>query len=122
VSTTSIGIRAEDAAIKYLQQNDVRILYKNFRCKLGEIDLIAQDQQYLVFAEVRFRATNEFGGAIESITLAKQRKIIRVAEFFLATRTWAQNVKCRFDVITMSQTVASPHIQWIKDAFDGEIY
>jgi putative endonuclease len=120
-SSVRIGLRAEDAAIEFLQRQNVLILHRNFRCRFGEIDLIAKDDQHLVFAEVRYRKNTKYGTASETVTVTKQRKIIHAAEFYLRTRAWAHKVKCRFDVIAMSQTIDSPHIDWIKDAFNGEI-
>lgn len=118
MSSICIGSQAEDAAIRYLERQNVLILHRNFRCKFGEIDLIAKEDQYLIFAEVRFRKSINYGSASESVNSLKQRKIIKAAQFFLNTRDWACNVKCRFDVIAMSQTIDAPKIEWIKDAFN----
>lgn len=119
MSAVSTGELLEEVAAKFLTAHKVRILERNFRCKLGEIDIIAQDNQCLIFAEVRFRKSNAYGSAAESVTLSKQQKIIRTAQFYLQNRDWAQKVSCRFDVIAISQSVISPHIEWIKDAFDA---
>ncbi len=118
MSSISIGSQAEDAAIDYLKLQNVLILERNFRCRFGEIDLIAQQDQCLIFAEVRFRKNTNYGSASESVNSPKQRKIIKAAQFFLNTRAWARDVKCRFDVIAMSQTIDAPKIEWIKDAFN----
>lgn len=113
-----IGWQFEKLAATYLQQYSVRIVDQNFCCKMGEIDLIFEDQECLVFAEVRYRSYAAFGDAAESVTYAKQQKIIRAAQFYIQTRTWAQNVTCRFDVLAISGTPTAPKINWIKDAFD----
>lgn len=118
MTSVSIGARAEDAAAVFLQNLNATIIERNFRCRFGEIDLIIRDHDYLVFAEVRFRKSDAFGSASESVNIHKQRKIILAAQFFLKSRIWAQNVKCRFDVIAITQTIESPQIEWIKDAFN----
>lgn len=111
------GNRIEDLAVEYLQNTGVIILHRNYNCKLGEIDLIAQDATTLVFIEVRYRKNNAFGTAAETVTEIKQQKIIRTAQFFLQTRSWAAQLPCRFDVIAMSQQNGGLNIEWIKDAF-----
>jgi putative endonuclease len=112
------GELTENIAVAYLAKHKVTVLHRNFRCKLGEIDIVAQDQNCLVFAEVRFRKNDNYGNAAESVSSAKQQKIIRAAKFYLQTRAWAQNCNCRFDVIAMSNSRESPKIEWIKDAFN----
>lgn len=119
VQTKSIGTAYEDLAVAYLQQQNLHILQRNFRCKLGEIDVIAKDKDALIFAEVRYRKNSAYGGAAASVTTTKQRKIIRTAQFFLQSKTWAQQINCRFDVIAITQSTQSPTIEWIKDAFNA---
>lgn len=119
MQTRNIGTTYEDLAVAYLQQQNLHILQRNFSCKLGEIDVIAQDNDALIFAEVRYRKNSVYGGAAASVTTTKQRKIIRTAQFFLQTRIWAQQTNCRFDVIAITQSMQSPTIEWIKDAFNA---
>jgi len=118
VTAISTGTLLEDVAITHLQKNNLLILHRNFRCKTGEIDVIAKDQSYLVFIEVRYRANDLHGSAAESVTKTKQQNISRTAQFYIQTRRWAQNVNCRFDVVAISGAVESPKIEWIKDAFN----
>ncbi|MFX7820786.1 YraN family protein, partial [Acinetobacter baumannii] len=73
----------EDAALVYLQQQGLRLLERNWRCKAGEIDLIMQDDATLVFVEVRRRKNDRFGGAAASVTWHKQQKLIRAAQWYL---------------------------------------
>ena len=91
-------------------------LSRNFRTRLGEIDLIMMDGRDLVFVEVRFRRSDQFGGALESITRAKTDRIRRTAEAFLAANPRLAYDNCRFDVV-----LAGPHgnqdVHWIQDAF-----
>jgi putative endonuclease len=117
VSAIATGNLLENAAIKHLQQHNVKILQRNFKCKYGEIDLIARDKQDLLFVEVRYRQNAICGTAAESVTAAKQQKIIYAANFFLQVRSWAANMYCRFDVIAINGSIESPTIEWIKGAF-----
>lgn len=122
MSAVRIGSLAEDAAVNFLQQHQLLVLKRNFRCKHGEIDLIAKDNDFLVFIEVRYRKNAAYGSAAESIDNRKQLKIQNAAQFFMQKHSWAQKVQCRFDVIVMSKDIAAPNIEWIKDAFNEEIY
>lgn len=119
MSAIATGAEHEIFAAEYLIKANLQILHRNFRCKLGEIDIIAYDGIYLVFVEVRYRQHYKFGDAAESVTLSKQQKIIRTAQFYLQTHTWAQKLNCRFDVIAISNSIKLPHIEWIKDAFNA---
>lgn len=107
----SIGSAAENQAIGYLQQHGLRILQKNYRCKGGEIDIIAQDGCMVVFVEVRSRAVSVFGGAAESITLRKQRRIILAARHYLMKAKTTP--MCRFDAILLDGN----RLTWEKDCF-----
>ncbi|MCW9022255.1 MAG: YraN family protein, partial [Sedimenticola sp.] len=77
------GNEAEQLAQRYLEQRGLRTLERNYRCKMGEIDIIMKDQDSLVFVEVRYRKQNAFGSAAESVTTTKQKKIIRAAYHYL---------------------------------------
>lgn len=112
-----IGQAAEDAAALYLQQHGLQLIERNFSCKTGEIDLILQDNEQLVFAEVRFRKNNLFGGAAASVTLAKQQKLQRTANYYL--NRWQPPPACRFDVLAMTLDAQQQIIceNWIKNAF-----
>ncbi len=113
----SRGKQAEVIAEKYLTQRGLRLLTKNFRCKLGEIDLILWDRGSLVFVEVRARANTHFAFPAETVDYHKQTKIIRTAEFFLLQYTQYAQHTCRFDVVGLDFSKAPVHIQWIKEAF-----
>lgn len=110
----TLGNQAEKVALSYLEQQGLTLIKKNYQTRLGEIDLIMQDGKSIVFLEVRLRKNNIFGGASESITKAKQRKIAKVAEQFLQHHG---NQACRFDAIVMEKAEIQ-HIQWIKHAFE----
>lgn len=86
---------------------------RNFRCKSGEIDLIARDGRYLVFVEVKYRSSTGQGSASAAVDWHKQRRISQAAQFFLLRYGYGEP-PCRFDVIAID----GQQIQWIKNAFD----
>lgn len=108
------GDARERQAESYLCQQELRLIERNFHCKCGEIDLIMQDQDYLVFIEVRYRENAEFGGALASITRSKQNKLRRTAEFYLLQNFANTPPPCRFDAIGIE---GEDKIEWIKNAF-----
>ena len=111
------GKEAEIQAIKYLQKQKLSLVKSNFNCRFGEIDIIMQDRQTLVFVEVRLRKNQHFGGAAASVTRQKQSKIIKTAQFFLAKHTQYQHKNCRFDVIAYEYDSAPDKPVWYKGAF-----
>lgn len=114
----SIGAQAEQLALGHLLKNDLQYLQRNFRCRSGEIDLIMLDDDCLVFVEVRFRTRSSFTTAALSIGIAKQRKIIRTASYFIGGRRHYANAIVRFDVVGIDSAKPGQYtIQWIKDAF-----
>jgi putative endonuclease len=110
------GAQAEDRAEVFLRQHGLVILSKNYRCKLGEIDLIMQHAEILVFIEVRLRTHQAFANAAESVTIRKQQKIIKTAQYYLQQHHLTDKANCRFDVIAFSDN-GNP--EWIKDAFSA---
>jgi putative endonuclease len=88
------------------------LVERNWRCRLGEIDLIAEDRGVLVFAEVRMRRAFAFGGAGESVTAAKRARLMAAAGLYLSRRG---EVQCRFDVFLVDGPAGD--IKWIRDAF-----
>lgn len=95
-----LGRRGEEAAARYLEKNSCNILSRNYRCKLGEIDLIALDRGVLVFVEVRSKSSDQFGLAQESILRKKQMKLRQVAWCYLKAEG-KTGKDCRFDVIAV---------------------
>jgi putative endonuclease len=106
------GARAEDLCARLLAAAGLRVLARNWRCRLGEIDLIAEEEGTLVFAEVRSRASGGFGGAAESVTAAKRSRLLAAARLYLAGRP---GTNCRFDVFLVEGAPAN--VRWIRDAF-----
>ena len=107
------GRQAENFAALFLQQQGLKLVARNYRCRFGEIDLIARDGKTLVFVEVRMRASDQFGGAAASITAGKRRKLLRTARHYLAGA--AHTPACRFDALLVNGTDNS--VEWLKNAF-----
>ena len=115
------GEDAEAACCNYLASHGLKLVDRNFSCRVGEIDIIMNDNNMLVFVEVRFRKNNSFGGGLESITVSKQNKLRKTAELYMQQNNQYKNA--RFDVVSMSaNTQSGPSQQhyrfdWIKNAF-----
>ena len=107
------GARAEDLCEALLRNAGLRIVERNWRCRFGEIDLVAEDGATLVFAEVRLRRDGAYGGAAESISAAKRARIVAAARLYLAGRAVPA---CRFDVLLLD-ALEPARIRWIRDAF-----
>lgn len=116
-SPVSKGREAENAALEYLRKQGLILIKRNYRCRLGEIDLVMSDDKFLVFIEVRYRKSEKFGSSAESVNKHKQNKIIKTTLFFL--KEFRVNQPVRFDVVAMSPDVCSYKINWIKDAFSA---
>lgn len=117
------GRLGEDEAIRWLKARGYRIVERNYQCRLGEIDVVAMEGEVLCFVEIKARATRAFGTAIEAVSLAKQRKIARVASWYLSrART---DAPCRFDVLALdleeapagASSPAGWRFQLVRDAF-----
>lgn len=107
----SKGKYGESLACAYLQKHGLKLLEKNFRTPIGEIDLIMLEQETIVFVEVKYRSSLRFGNPLESVDLRKQRKIKQVSYYYLSRFThWPA---CRFDVLGIIGT----EIYWVKGAF-----
>lgn len=109
----------ERFAEQHLRREGLSTLKRNFRCRLGEIDLVMNDRDTTVFVEVRFRQNDDFGGAMASVDRSKQLKIARTAGIFLATHPKLADLPCRFDVVAISGDRREPRLTWQKDAFRG---
>lgn len=111
------GQRMEQIACEFLQQKGFQLVQQNFRCYVGEIDLIMLDQDDMVFVEVRSRGRTDYGTALESITRSKQLKLIRAATCFLQWKKMLYKVSSRFDVVGIQRSTGNLKIDWIKSAF-----
>jgi putative endonuclease len=106
------GESAEEQAHRFLVAKGLEPVCRNFRCKQGELDLIMTDRQTLVIVEVRFRKTDKYGSAAESITRAKQSRIIAATHIYLTSQKTDSPI--RFDVVAIS---GNGNIDWIQNAF-----
>lgn len=117
-----LGAEGERVAKAYLQTKGFRILHENYSTPLGEIDLIAKEGGVVVFVEVKARTSGEFGPPQASVTLAKQRQIVKVARLYLQRERLAE-VACRFDVVAVTFAggqARQPNVLLIRDAFSSE--
>lgn len=110
----SRGAQAEQLAAEFLQRQGLSLLQKNYLCRAGEIDLIMQDADTLVFVEVRLRSRADFGGAAASIDQAKQRRLLLTARHYLASLR--RTPPCRFDAVLLHE-LQEDNIEWVKNAF-----
>lgn len=114
INKRELGGRYEKMAAVFLEKNGLKIKEKNFRCRLGEIDLIARDGKYLVFVEVKYRYNTESGWASAAVDFRKQRAISRTALYYLIRYGYGMDTPCRFDVVAID----GDRIEWIRNAFD----
>ena len=113
-----LGTQTEELAVRVLQQAGFAILERNYRCRGGEIDIVARRDSLLVIAEVRLRSGGAFGGAAASITAAKRRRIVRTARYLLLCRPRLASLTVRFDALLAARAVGP--IEWIEAAFNAD--
>lgn len=119
----SVGEKTEQLALQHLRSAGLKLVTRNFRCRVGEIDLVMLDGDCLVIVEVRCRQpgisySHRFPSAIQSIGPHKQRKLAKAALFFLARHKAFQDRKVRFDVVAFDGPAPDRYtLQWIRDAF-----
>jgi len=114
----AVGKTGEEMAIRYLLQQGYQVLERNYRCRFGEIDLIARDGSTLAFIEVKTRRSQKFGPAAAAVTLQKQRHLVKASQVYLIRKHKAYEL-CRFDVVTIELDALTPHIELIKNAFQA---
>jgi len=112
-----IGKDAEIFALNYLTSRGLKLIKSNFTCRFGEIDLIMQHGNYLVFIEVRYRKHTQFGDGAESVNFNKQQKILKTAEFFLQRHVSYNQYPCRIDVVSVGS--GDNDINWIINAVEA---
>ena len=114
----SKGQETEDACCAHLEQQGLLLIERNFHCRNGEIDLIMKDDKTIVFIEVRYRRNNNFGGAIESITPSKQKKVKAAAQTYIQKHSISDDVRIDFVAMTQDLNQHSGYsFDWIKNAF-----
>lgn len=120
LTTRAIGCEAENLACAYLQRQGLQLVKRNYLARGGEIDLIMQRADCLIFVEVRYRQASLFGSAAATVNRQKQRRITKAAYHYLLKHPLANNIPCRFDVLTITSYLNKPmDIVWIKDAFEA---
>ncbi len=110
----AIGNQYEKIALSYLKQNGLKLIQQNYWCRFGEIDLIMQSNNSIVFVEVRFRKNINYGHPLETINLKKQIKIKKTASYYLQQKQ-LNNSFCRFDAVSIDNQNG---INWVKNAFE----
>jgi len=113
----SLGKMGEDLAVTQLKAMKYQILERNYRCPLGEMDIIAREKGSLVFVEVKTRATKDFGGPAAAVHEKKQRQLSRVALLYLNQKR-IRDIPARFDVVAVDLSGMEPRIEVIQNAFD----
>lgn len=121
-TTREQGEYTESLACQFLENKGFKFIERNFNCRFGEIDLIMQDNDSLVFVEVRYRRNNNFGSGAETITANKQSKLIKTASAYLQRHAKLNQYPARFDVISITGSIETTNIEnikfdWIENAF-----
>jgi putative endonuclease len=111
------GKNSESLAVVYLKRQGYRILEQNYRTRIGEIDIIARDNETIAFVEVKSRSSAAFGNPKYAVTFQKQRKISKVALQYLKS-TRQSHVRARFDVVSIFSNSGQDSIELIKNAFE----
>jgi putative endonuclease len=112
-----IGKRGEELAVRHLEDAGYRIIERNYRCLLGEIDVVARDGESLVFVEVKSRRGEGFGDPQEAVDPKKQKKISRIAQYYLKEKR-LRDVRARFDVVAVRIMPGGSRIKVIQNAFE----
>ena len=112
-----LGQEGERIAEIYLRKKGYRVVERNYRCPVGELDLILLDRRVVVFVEVKTRTDDRFGAPLESVGPRKQKKMIKTALFFL-TRHRLHNRDARFDVVGISYQGGEPMVEHVENAFE----
>lgn len=116
-NTRAVGGQWERHAEAYLHRCGLNTVARNFNCRVGEIDLVMEDGECLVFMEIRYRETSRFGSGAETVTRPKQRRIIRAAQKYLQLHCNRATQPCRFDVISLGNEQGKLTAEWIRNAF-----
>ena len=117
VKTKTLGEKGEDIAAAFLEKKGYNILFRNYKCSFGEIDIIAKHKKTLSFIEVKTRSTKKYGLPQEAVTSVKQAKISRVALEFVQ-RYKMENRAARFDVVSVQSLNDGYEVDLIENAFE----
>ena len=113
------GLRWERVAESFLRQRGLKLLDRNYRCRLGELDLVMQHGGQLVFVEVRYRKSDRCGEGVETIGPAKRRRISSAAAHYLSRNRRRAVQACRFDVVSIGGADDAVRVQWVRNAFES---
>lgn len=113
------GNAAEQQACEFLQQQGLKLLERNYRCRFGEIDLILRQQHTIVFVEVRYRKANSLVDGAQSINASKQMKLIRSANCYLQQYGLSDTTPARIDVVAVTENNRQYQFDWIKNAIES---
>lgn len=114
INKRHIGNENEIKAVEHLKKAGYKILERNYYCPIGEIDIIARKNEYLIFVEVKYRISDKRGTPGEAIDYRKQKRICKVADYYLLTHGYTMDTSCRFDVVLILQN----DVSIIENAFD----
>ncbi len=117
LSSKQTGQAWERAAESFLQNRGLKPRERNFFSRWGEIDLIMEDSEHLVFVEVKYRRNSNHGHALEMLGRKKQQRLLRAARYYLACNPKFQQRPCRFDFVAIQGKWDNPDIHWITNAF-----
>jgi putative endonuclease len=112
-----LGRQGERVAEHYLRRKGYKLVERNYRCPIGEVDLILLDRRVIVFVEVKTRSDHSFGTPLEAVEIRKQHRVIRAAQYFL-NQKGLHHREARFDVIGISWPRSEPIVEHIENAFD----
>ena len=112
-----LGSHWEHAAEEFLRSHGLKTVTRNFRCRLGEIDLIMEHGGCLVFTEIRYRRHPQYGSGADTVTRTKQARIIRTAQRYLQLHAHRSRQPCRFDVVSIGEDRGEAAVNWIQNAF-----
>ncbi len=113
-----LGKEAEARACNYLQQQGLRVVERNYRCRRGEIDLVMDDGESVVFVEVRYRSPSAYADGVASVDRHKQARLIAAAQHYLQQHPASARRPCRFDVVAVTPTGSGDRIEWISNAIE----
>lgn len=109
-----IGYKYEEIVVSYAVKSGFKIIERNYRTKFSEIDIIINDNNTIVFVEVKYRKINSFYEAVYSVSKAKQKRISKGALYYIMSNNLSLDNKYRFDVVAID----GKKLKWIKNAFD----
>lgn len=114
----ALGQAAETLACDYLQRNGLKLVQRNYRCRRGELDLVMQQGEVVVFVEVRFRSPSAYADGIASVDRHKQEKLLAAAQHYLQQHPDAARRPCRFDVVAVTPERGENRVEWITNAIE----